>query len=307
MFKLLLAGLFMLANVLVEAQTAPSSPEDFPQHSSIEEFGLAYPLSNDWIRAIQLMRKRYESSNGQHSFDILLAAIYVPKSNLSPTSPFFSVSSYRQPATDCKKSLEVMIASSQGKKEKAEGGVAEFTAAGRRYFRVNMSRGIGGRRQSVICTAANDHLLVWNAGAPNDKGMDAIVATLDSISSITPALLPPPSPTSPEDDDSGLRDEKTHPDRVKAPSGITSGLLIKKVNPAYPADARMTHIQGTVVLEAEISEEGDIVKLELVDGPIELAGSAVTAVRQWKYKPYLLMGSPVAVETQIQVNYQLSR
>jgi outer membrane biosynthesis protein TonB len=42
-----------------------------------------------------------------------------------------------------------------------------------------------------------------------------------------------------------------------------------------------------------------------VDGPIELAGSAVAAVRQWKYKPYLLMGQPVAVETEIRVNYQL--
>ena len=88
-------------------------------------------------------------------------------------------------------------------------------------------------------------------------------------------------------------------------SGVTTGLLIKKVNPVYPEDAREERIQGTVMLRAEISKEGEITDLELVDGPIELAGSAVAAVRQWKYKPYLLMGQPVAVDTQIQVNYQL--
>jgi protein TonB len=81
--------------------------------------------------------------------------------------------------------------------------------------------------------------------------------------------------------------------------------LIKKVNPVYPADARNAYIQGRVLLQAEISKTGDIVDLELVDGPIELAGSSVAAVRQWKYKPYLLMGQPVAVETQIQVIYSL--
>ena len=94
---------------------------------------------------------------------------------------------------------------------------------------------------------------------------------------------------------------------MKVAKGTTAGLLIKKVNPVYPADARSAYIQGTVVLQAEISKTGDITDLELVDGPIELAGSAVAAVRQWKYKPYLLMGQPVIVDTQIQVNYQLSR
>ena len=68
-------------------------------------------------------------------------------------------------------------------------------------------------------------------------------------------------------------------------SGVTSGLLIKRVNPVYPADARAAYIQGTVILQAEISKTGDITDLELVDGPIELAASAVAAVRQWKYKP----------------------
>ena len=308
--KAVLACLLVSVAVCAPSQSAPKSDDAAESHLSIADFGLAYPLSNDWVRATELLRRRADSSNPPPSFDILLAAIYVPKSNLSATSPFFSLRAYRQPASDCKKNLEVMIAQSHDKKERPEGGVQQFSAAGRDYFRVNFERGVGGRHQCVICTTANGHLLVWNAGAPNEKGLDAIVSTLDSIT-------PLPQRTAAESG-RGVAGQKygeaegapskpviARPERVKVSSGVTTGLLVKKVSPIYPADARAAHIQGTVVLRAEISKAGDIVDLELVDGPIELAGSAVAAVRQWKYKPYLLMGQPVTVETQIQVNYEL--
>jgi TonB family protein len=250
-----------------------------------------------------------ESTNPAPNFDILLAAVYVPKSKLSGNSPFFSLRAYRQPATDCKKNLEAMIAQSQDKKDRPEGGVQQFSAVGRDYFRVNLARGVGGRHECVICTTANGHLLAWNAGASNEKGLDAIVATLNSIT-------PLPQPSAAESAQSGGQEHGeaegassklvvARPERVKISSGVTSGLLIKKVSPTYPDDARAAYIQGTVLLQAEISKAGDVTDLELIDGPIELAGSAVAAVRQWKYKPYLLMGQPVNVLTQIQVNYQL--
>jgi len=128
-----------------------------------------------------MLRNKIESADSPQKLDVLLAAVYVPKSNLSSTSPFFSLFAYRQPATDCKRNLEAMITHSQDKKDKLEGGIAEFSAAGREYFRINMARGIGGRHQCIICSTANGHLLVWNAGASNQKGLDAIVATLNSI------------------------------------------------------------------------------------------------------------------------------
>jgi TonB family protein len=256
-----------------------------------------------------LRRKVESSSDPAPNFDVLLAAVYVPKSNLSETSPVFPLRAYRQPATDCKKSLEAMIAHSQDKKDQPEGGVEEFSAAGRDYFRVNLARGIGGRHQCIICTTANGHLLVWNAGAPKEKGLDVIVATLNSITPLPQrSATGSTQSTGPRDgaaEGAPLKPDAAQPERVKVLRGVTSGLLIKKVNPVYPSDARAAYIQGTVLLQAEISKTGDITGLELVDGPFELAGSAVAAVRQWKYKPYLLMGQPVAVSTQIQVNYQL--
>jgi len=96
------------------------------------------------------------------------------------------------------------------------------------------------------------------------------------------------------------------PQRVRVSTGVATGLLIKKVTPNYPQLAKQARIQGTVVLTAEISKEGTIQNLQLVSGHPMLAPAAIEAVRQWRYKPYLLNGEPVAVETTVQVNFSLS-
>ena len=291
------------------SQTIPKPAEATHPHSSIADFGLVYPLSNDWVLATYMLRKQFESADSPPTSDILLAAVYVPASNLSGSSPFFSLRAYRQPATDCKKTLEAYIAKSQAGKDKTEGGVAEFSAAGRDYFRVNMAHGVLGRHQCLICTTASGHLLLWSANAPNEKGLDAVVATLNAITPLSQPMATESSPSKELKNDGvegpSPKPVTTPPTRVRVASGVSTGLLIKKVTPVYPEGARAARIQGTVVLQGEISQTGDITHLELMDGPSELAGSAVAAVRQWKYRPYLLMGQPVAVETQIIVNYQL--
>jgi protein TonB len=96
------------------------------------------------------------------------------------------------------------------------------------------------------------------------------------------------------------------PQRVRVSSGVSTGLLIKKVQPNYPPLARQARIQGSVVLQAEISKEGTIQNLQLISGHPMLAPAAIEAVKQWRYKPYLLNGEPVAVETQVIVNFTLS-
>ncbi|WP_263378002.1 M56 family metallopeptidase [Granulicella paludicola] len=87
---------------------------------------------------------------------------------------------------------------------------------------------------------------------------------------------------------------------------VIAGALISKVNPVYPQEAKDKHIGGTVVLAATIDTEGNISSLKLISGPDELTKSAWEAVKQWKYKPYLLNGNPVAVDTTITVNYSLA-
>lgn len=96
------------------------------------------------------------------------------------------------------------------------------------------------------------------------------------------------------------------PQRVRVSQGVTQGLLIRKIQPAYPPLARQARIQGSVLLQAEISKDGTIENLRLISGHPMLAPAAIEAVKQWRYKPYILNGEPVEVETQITVNFTLA-
>jgi protein TonB len=96
------------------------------------------------------------------------------------------------------------------------------------------------------------------------------------------------------------------PPRVRVSSGVSAGLRIKYVQPNYPPLAKQARIQGQVVLQAEISKEGMIQNLQLISGHPMLAPAAIEAVKQWRYKPYLLNGEPVAVDTQVVVNFSLT-
>ena len=96
------------------------------------------------------------------------------------------------------------------------------------------------------------------------------------------------------------------PQRVRVSQGVSSGLLIKKVQPAYPPLARQARIQGQVLLQAQISKDGSIENLSLISGHPMLAPAAIEAVKQWRYKPYMLNAEPVAVDTQVVVNFTLS-
>jgi periplasmic protein TonB len=83
------------------------------------------------------------------------------------------------------------------------------------------------------------------------------------------------------------------------------GLAISQPKPTYPPIARSARIAGSVVLAATISKNGAIENLRVVNGHPMLVPAAMDAVKQWRYKPYLLNGEPVEVETQVTVNFNL--
>ena len=98
----------------------------------------------------------------------------------------------------------------------------------------------------------------------------------------------------------------TVPQRLRISQGVTKGLLIHKEEPAYPVLARTARVQGEVVLNAVIDTNGQIQNLQLVSGHPMLVPAAIVAVKQWRYKPYLLNGQPVEVETTITVTFILA-
>ena len=102
---------------------------------------------------------------------------------------------------------------------------------------------------------------------------------------------PPPKPAAPQ--------------RVKQGGNVTAASIITQTRPLYPALARQARIQGNVVLHAIIDKDGRVAQLEVISGHPLLVQSALDAVKQWRYKPTLLNGDPVEVDTTITVTFTM--
>lgn len=126
-------------------------------------------------------------------------------------------------------------------------------------------------------------------GVPGGQAGGVPGGVLNSIVSSTPTAVP----------------KAATPRRITVSSGVTAGLLARKVQPTYPPLARQARVSGSVVLQAVISKSGSIENLKVISGHPMLVQSALDAVRQWKYRPYFLNGEPVEVDTTITVNFTL--
>jgi periplasmic protein TonB len=144
-----------------------------------------------------------------------------------------------------------------------------------------------------IVVKARPRNVTEKAGQPLPPSL-AIASGNDSdtaLANIVPANAPLPRPSL---------------GSVRVSQGVAQGLILKKVAPVYPAIALQLHKRGAVELLATISKQGTITSIQVFSGDALLAKSAVDAVRQWKYRPYLLNGEPVEIQTQITVNFNLS-
>ncbi len=131
----------------------------------------------------------------------------------------------------------------------------------------------------------------YGGGIPGSIGPGSFDGLLNSFGDRAPAVMP------------------KQPSAAAAPlriSHMSEGDLIRKVLPIYPPLARNARIQGSVVLQATISKNGAIKNLRVVSGHPMLVQAAIDAVRQWRYRPYLLNHEPVEVETQVTVNFSLA-
>jgi TonB family protein len=273
-------------------------------------FRLWYPLSTDWIRETQLMQKKVGSGGSSPRAYVLLAAVYVPKNAvLSEVNSSFTLLAVDLPNTDCRRYLNDFAASLRSEKAgQQKGEMSQFAVAGHDFFRGDFEYRTGATYRSTVCSMANGFLLLWNIAATTRTGVETAASTLQSLLALPPAAesSPAPATAAAATAESSSAPGESKPANVRVAMGVSNGLLVKKVQPLYPSEARQAHIQGQVKLGAVINKTGDIVDLEALDGPLELVVSAVNAVRQWKYRPYLLLGKPVAVQTEIIVNYQLS-
>ena len=105
-------------------------------------------------------------------------------------------------------------------------------------------------------------------------------------------MAPPPPP-------------KAAPSRIKVGGQVQAANLLHQVLPVYPAIAKTAHVSGTVRLHAVIAKDGSIQELQYVSGPALLMRAAMDAVHEWKYRPTMLNGEPVEVDTTIDVVFSL--
>lgn len=125
--------------------------------------------------------------------------------------------------------------------------------------------------------------------------LNGVIGTIISPTPST-APLPPPPPVQ----------KKPVPKRIRVGGQVAKARLTRQVRPQYPSLARQARIQGTVKLAAVISKDGSIQKLQVLTGHPLLVPAALSAVKQWRYKPTLLNGEAVEVLTNIDVNFSLS-
>lgn len=126
------------------------------------------------------------------------------------------------------------------------------------------------------------------------KILTASVDSVTGLSDADPALTPP--------SDVSVTDAK----RVTIAGAVAAGSLLKKQIPVYPQDAKDARVSGTVTLRAIIGVDGAVHQLHVVSAPWpSLAASSLWSVSHWQYKPYLLDGAPVEVETTVNVVFSL--
>lgn len=104
-----------------------------------------------------------------------------------------------------------------------------------------------------------------------------------------------------------LHTDAGKPAPVRVSEGVSQTFVVKRIDPEYPELARKAGIQGKVILYARISETGDVENVELISGHPLLVPFAIAAVQKWKYKPYLLKGKAVEIETQVTLAFELPK
>lgn len=147
--------------------------------------------------------------------------------------------------------------------------------------------------RAVTCLSSGEAVAEESMEGQRATGLAA--AAIDGSASSAPpqsAINAPPRP---------------QPSRVRVSQGVMQGMVVAKVQPSYPPDAKTARIQGSVILAVIIGKDGSVQGERLVSGHPSLAPAAMDAVKQWKYRPYVLNGTPVEVDTQITVNFTLSQ
>lgn len=315
---LLVMAAAALATTLAFAQTTDSAQTPDNASSSALNFengviangtysneclGFSLPLPAGW----KIDESIIAGGRARHRSDKSLVLLFLRKEGdpisriiLSASAPADETSSARDFVSSA---VHEQIKVSPDRELVREAAAVDF--GGQHFIRADYKGMLGGKQPvyfGYVYSKFRGYMIGETIVATTPQGLDEAASSLQAISfqtdQINPKCVMAPAA-------SGTTNGT--PERVRVSQGVSQGLLVKKVQPDYPEVARQARIQGQVILQARIDKDGNVAELNLVSGHPLLAPEAIKAVKKWKYKPYLLEGVPVAVETQIIVNFTLSR
>jgi protein TonB len=135
-------------------------------------------------------------------------------------------------------------------------------------------------------------LAFGNPGPPSADPPSVLTATVSGASGTGTATGPASASSAPRQP-------------LSISTGVMAGRLLAPIQPAYPPIARIAHAEGSVVIQAIISKTGRIESAHIVSGPPLLQSAALDAVREARYRPFLLNNQPTEVETTITIHFRL--
>jgi len=177
------------------------------------------------------------------------------------------------------------------------------------YFREKPASGIGAT-SPVLSPSSNSSALgsteqratqesptLQNVSGVQNQPNPSRQVPLGAVVKERPPLGPSTNPPKPK---------AVAPQRISVSGGVAVQMQVKRTEPVYPPIARAAHITGTVVLNVVISKDGKVEELNVVSGPQMLWEAAIDAVKQWRYRPYLVDDQPVEIVTQVDVIFTLT-
>jgi len=238
---------------------------------SNEFFDFEYPLSRDWVQETQAMRKKVAVDGQSPGMYVLLATVHIPQQ----TAPLEADSSFVLSAVDsagrnCEQYLQGLADALHSRKQaKQKGTVTALTIAGRDFYRADFDFGESPSHRTFLCTESKNYLLQWGIVGLSKSDIESTISTLKTFQ-LWQSPSPPAVPSEKAASSSATAAMQSKPQvvSVRVAQGVSQGLIIKKVPPVYPPQAKYAHIQGSVVMSAVINKNGDVVDLEALDGPI---------------------------------------
>jgi TonB family protein len=167
--------------------------------------------------------------------------------------------------------------------------------------------GRDGTVQNLLVTSGNELLAQAAVDAVKQWTyrpylLNGVATEVDTTVTVNFRLGPGPSaPSTPPSPSSSM---PSGPVRVSG--GVMAGMILHRVPLAYPEEAKARGIQGRVVLRAIIGKDGRVIHLQAISGDPSLQQSALDAVKDWVYRPYLLNGEPIEVDTNITCDFTIS-